>query len=1075
VPPEPIASREARKRRVAERRAGPAVIVHRGASSFAPENTLEAYAAAMDLGADGCEVDVRRTADGVLVLFHDDMLDHLTNGFGTVRDWTYRELLELTPRQVYGTATRATRPPTFAALLALARDRAMLLHLDVKESDLESDIERMLDAADLWEHVVAINTETAPRLAKDPRVRLLRFKAPGLYEARLDVDPEAVKAALEKPGELIMVDDPRVAARVLHRTAALTVPPDLAALLNPAANPAKPPEREPPSGPSIPREALGKLPPDLSEEALLTILERSDPERLEPGATPSDEARRAGRILERAWAAQKLAERGRRDSRIVRALEAQIASRSMHKDWMYHGLDAALAARALGMLGAADSAPVLIEFFRRVDPALAKVVDPRWKENPLGWTDFRAKMYVLPALSDLRCSAAKAFLFEYLALDEKAALEIAPPLQEEATRALCRQELTRPDLEALLRHRLPVVRGTAILELLDHPDPSRDEVLRAVVPWALELPRSPSESATLSGSVIDADTGLPSPCTVTIVDSSGRTILESDSLRTGFRCDGSFKKRLLAGRTRVVVSRGPETRAVEREIELSTDADAAMEIKLERIVDLRKRGWFAGDSHVHMLHGERAIPVSFDDVARAAKAEDLAFLSLAQDWAIDDPTPEKLSAELSARSSSTCRLTWNLEAPKNYYQGDATRCLGHCWFVGARGRTAGGDDVIRLLAAASAHDYQSEKPTFANFESHRMIHEQGGAVFYTHPARWWSGAWGGQGIYPRRENVRVSNMAVELPLDTLIGPTFDGVDVMTTEGEHEAGELAFKLWCLLVNHGYRMTATASSDACFDRPGGAVPGSVRTYVRLNGDFSLEAVPQAMARGAVFATSGPLLLASVASRPPGSVFPADGTARTLEVEAWASGTDRKGLTRLELYRNGELLKTTELSPPVRSLRTSFPIGDSSSAWYCLRIAGGERRERAVSGAFFFDKDPYRPPKAVLARVNVELSDAKTGAAIAGEVTDVFYSATQARRGTAHSIPREGAVIEISGEARLEAVAAGYEAKTLSPFLDHAPLLDFILSLTAEDLVRWETFERVRALLGEVRLTFQLKKRE
>jgi hypothetical protein len=329
--------------------------------------------------------------------------------------------------------------------------------------------------------------------------------------------------------------------------------------------------------------------------------------------------------------------------------------------------------------------------------------------------------------------------------------------------------------------------------------------------------------------VIDADTGLPSPCTVTIVDSSGRTILESDSLRTGFRCDGSFKKRLLAGRTRVVVSRGPETRAVEREIDLSTGADAAMEIKLERIVDLRKRGWFAGDSHVHMLHGERAIPVSFDDVARAAKAEDLAFLSLAQDWAIDDPTPEKLSAELSARSSSTCRLTWNLEAPKNYYQGDATRCLGHCWFVGARGRTAGGDDVIRLLAAASAHDYQSEKPTFANFESHRMIHEQGGAVFYTHPARWWSGAWGGQGIYPRRENVRVSNMAVELPLDTLIGPTFDGVDVMTTEGEHEAGELAFKLWCLLVNHGYRMTATCFVRCLFRQAGRGGPW-LRAYLR-----------------------------------------------------------------------------------------------------------------------------------------------------------------------------------------------------------------------------------------------------
>src|SRR5678815_3126144 len=66
--------RAERHARIAQRRAGPIVIVHRGASATAPENTIEAYAAAMDLGADGCEVDLRLTHDGVIVMFHDDML-----------------------------------------------------------------------------------------------------------------------------------------------------------------------------------------------------------------------------------------------------------------------------------------------------------------------------------------------------------------------------------------------------------------------------------------------------------------------------------------------------------------------------------------------------------------------------------------------------------------------------------------------------------------------------------------------------------------------------------------------------------------------------------------------------------------------------------------------------------------------------------------------------------------------------------------------------------------------------------------------------------------------------------------
>src|SRR5258707_9675355 len=161
VPSESTLEREARHRKIAERRAGPIIMVHRGASAFAPENTLEAYAAAMDYGADGCEMDLRRTADGILVLFHDDMLDHLTDGFGSVSQLTYHELLSLTPRFRYGTATRQTRPPTFAAVLALARQRAMLLHLDIKEPNLEVEIAKLLDAADAWDHVVAVNTANA--------------------------------------------------------------------------------------------------------------------------------------------------------------------------------------------------------------------------------------------------------------------------------------------------------------------------------------------------------------------------------------------------------------------------------------------------------------------------------------------------------------------------------------------------------------------------------------------------------------------------------------------------------------------------------------------------------------------------------------------------------------------------------------------------------------------------------------------------------------------------------------------------------------------------------------------------
>ena len=458
---------------------------------------------------------------------------------------------------------------------------------------------------------------------------------------------------------------------------------------------------------------------------------------------------------------------------------------------------------------------------------------------------------------------------------------------------------------------------------------------------------------TLRVSVVDAGSGLQVPCTVALVNSAGETIIDNQSFASGFRCDGQFMRSLPAGKTRIWVSRGFEYRTVEKVVEIRPGERLDLSLRLERSVDLRQRGWYAGENHAHMNHGERTIPVDFDSVALAARAEDLQYLSLAQAWSVENPTPENLEAELRKRSLPDCVLTWNLEAPKNYYRGDAGRCLGHCWTLAVNGRTAEGLDVIDTLLRASAHDYESAKPSYANFESHQLIHAQGGASFYTHPARWWTGAWGGQGGYPKQEQMRVSNMAVELPLDTLLGPTFDGIDLITGSGEWEANVIAVELWCLLLNHGYRVAGTASSDACFDRVGGATPGVARLYTFLDGDFSLPKAARAATLGRTFVTTGPLLLVSLDGQPPGAALPADGSLRELKIEAWASGNDPQGLSRLELLCNGLPIQTNLFPPGVLSFTTNIALHPTGTRWYCVRLFGSNaRRERAISGAFFVD---------------------------------------------------------------------------------------------------------------------------
>ena len=68
---------------------------HRGASGYAPENTLEAFSLALEQGADGIELDVQMTKDGELVVIHDERVDRTTEGIGYVKDFTLAELKKL--------------------------------------------------------------------------------------------------------------------------------------------------------------------------------------------------------------------------------------------------------------------------------------------------------------------------------------------------------------------------------------------------------------------------------------------------------------------------------------------------------------------------------------------------------------------------------------------------------------------------------------------------------------------------------------------------------------------------------------------------------------------------------------------------------------------------------------------------------------------------------------------------------------------------------------------------------------------------------------------------------------------
>lgn len=73
----------------------PLVFAHRGASGYAPENTMASFEKAVELGTDGFELDVQLTADGELVVIHDEWLERVSDGSGYVKDYTYEQLKQL--------------------------------------------------------------------------------------------------------------------------------------------------------------------------------------------------------------------------------------------------------------------------------------------------------------------------------------------------------------------------------------------------------------------------------------------------------------------------------------------------------------------------------------------------------------------------------------------------------------------------------------------------------------------------------------------------------------------------------------------------------------------------------------------------------------------------------------------------------------------------------------------------------------------------------------------------------------------------------------------------------------------
>jgi glycerophosphoryl diester phosphodiesterase len=134
-------------------------LAHRGASGYAPQNTMAAFLLAAEMGADGIELDVHLSADGQAVVIHNDTVDETTNGSGPVRQMTAAQLQSLDAGRWFDPRFAGERIPTLEEVFATLGQQSFI-NVEIKVEtgyhppEQEAEAVRLIEDYGLVERVI---------------------------------------------------------------------------------------------------------------------------------------------------------------------------------------------------------------------------------------------------------------------------------------------------------------------------------------------------------------------------------------------------------------------------------------------------------------------------------------------------------------------------------------------------------------------------------------------------------------------------------------------------------------------------------------------------------------------------------------------------------------------------------------------------------------------------------------------------------------------------------------------------------------------------------------------------------
>ncbi len=163
---------------------------HRGASGYAPENTLDAFELAVRQKADGVELDVQLTKDGELAVIHDETIDRVWDGTGAVAGYTLPELKAFHPNKTFSRYPDA-KIPTLREVYDLLKNTELTVNVELKTSvifypGIEEKVLRETAQMGMEERVwySSFNHYTLKKIkALNPRAKTGMLYGDGIYRA----------------------------------------------------------------------------------------------------------------------------------------------------------------------------------------------------------------------------------------------------------------------------------------------------------------------------------------------------------------------------------------------------------------------------------------------------------------------------------------------------------------------------------------------------------------------------------------------------------------------------------------------------------------------------------------------------------------------------------------------------------------------------------------------------------------------------------------------------------------------------------------------------------------------------